>query len=210
MVGTRPALPPAISEGRVIAILRGIEPSRLPALVRALAEGGIRAVEVTLNSPGALASIEALCVDAGDRGVAVGAGTVLDPSSASDAVSAGATFLVAPNVDPPTIGWAVAHGVPILPGAMTPTEILVAWSAGASAIKLFPASVVGPAFVREVRGPLSDIPLVPTGGITGASAAAFIGAGAIAVGVGSWLTGGVDVDVVRTRSAELVAAVAGA
>ncbi len=162
----------------MIAILRGIEPSRLPALVRALAEGGIRAVEVTLNSPGALASIEALCVDAGDRGVAVGAGTVLDRRSAMDAVSAGATFLVAPHVDPPTIGWAVDHGVPILPGAMTPTEILVAWSAGASAVKLFPASVVGPAFVREVRGPLADVPLVPTGGITAATAAAFIGAGA--------------------------------
>ena len=92
---------------------------------------------------------------------------------------------------------------------MTPTEILVAWSAGASAIKLFPASVLGPAFVREMRGPLADVPLVPTGGITAASAAAFIGAGAIAVGVGGWLTGAADIEVVRTRSAELVAAVAG-
>ncbi len=135
---------------------------------------------------------------------------MLDRRSAADAVAAGATFLVAPNVDPLTIGWAVDHGVPILPGAMTPTEILVAWSAGASAIKLFPASVLGPAFVREVRGPIPDVPLVPTGGITSATATAFIGAGALAVGVGSWLTGGADVDVVRTRSAELVAAVAGA
>lgn len=210
MNGTRQPLPPAISEGRVIAILRGIEPSRLPALVRALAGSGIRAIEVTLNSPGALASIEGLRVDAGDRGVVVGAGTVLDRRSAMDAVSAGATFLVAPHVDPSTIAWAVDHGIPVLPGAMTPTEILVAWSAGASAVKLFPASIVGPAFVREMRGPLGDVPLVPTGGITAASAAAFIAAGAIAVGVGSWLTGGADVDVVRTRSAELVSAVAGA
>ena len=194
----------------MIAILRGIEPSRLPALVRALAEGGIRAVEVTLNSPGAMRSIEALCADVGDRGVAVGAGTVLDRRSARDAVSAGATFLVAPNVDPLTVGWAVDHGIPVLPGAMTPSEILVAWSAGASAVKLFPASVVGPAFVREVRGPLPDVPLVPTGGITAATAGAFIGAGAIAVGVGGWLTSAEDIEVVRTRTARLVAAVAGA
>ncbi len=209
MDGTRPPLPPAISEGRVIAILRGIEPSRLPALVRALAGGGIRAVEVTLNSPGALASIEALSVDADDLGVVVGAGTVLDRRSAINAVSAGATFLVAPHVDPSTIGWAVDYGIPVLPGAMTPTEILVAWSAGASAIKVFPASAVGPAFVREVRGPLPDVPLVPTGGITAENAPAYIAAGAHAVGVGGWLTAVGDIDVVRARTAELVAAVAG-
>ncbi len=144
-----------------------------------------------------------------EASVVVGAGTVLDRRSAAGCRAAGATFLVAPNVDPLTVGWAFDHGIPILPGAMTPTEILVAWSAGASAIKLFPASVLGPAFVREMRGPLADVPLVPTGGITAASAAAFIGAGAIAVGVGGWLTGAADVEVVRTRSAELVAAVAG-
>jgi 2-dehydro-3-deoxyphosphogluconate aldolase/(4S)-4-hydroxy-2-oxoglutarate aldolase len=205
----RPPVPAVIREGQVIAILRGIEPSRLSILVRALAEGGIRAVEVTLNSPGALASIEALCADFSDRGLAIGAGTVLDRRSAMDAVSAGATFLVAPHVDAATIGWAVDHGIPMLPGAMTPTEILVAWSAGASAVKLFPASAVGSAFVREMHGPLPDVPLVPAGGITAATARAYIGAGALAVGVGSWLTAGGDVDATRNRSAELVAAVAG-
>lgn len=209
MDGARQPVPPEIREGRVIAILRGHEPARVSALVGALADGGIRAIEVTLNSPGALGSIEALRARAEEAGVVVGAGTVLDRRSAADAVAAGASFLVAPNVDSLTIAWAVDHGVPILPGAMTPTEILVAWSAGASAVKLFPASVIGPAFVREVRGPIADVPLVPTGGITAATASAFIGAGALAVGVGSWLTGGEDIDVVRARSAELVAAVAG-
>lgn len=210
MGGTRAPLPPAITEGRVIAILRGIDPSRLPVLVRELAGGGIRAIEVTLNSPGALASIEALCADVDNRGLEIGAGTVLDKRSAIDAVSAGATFLVAPHVDRQTIRWAADHGIPVLPGAMTPTEILVAWSAGASAVKVFPASAVGPAFVREVRGPLPGVPLVPTGGITAATAAAFIAAGAQAVGVGGWLTAAGDMDVVRTRTAELVTAVAGA
>jgi 2-dehydro-3-deoxyphosphogluconate aldolase/(4S)-4-hydroxy-2-oxoglutarate aldolase len=206
----RPPVPATIREGHVIAILRGIDPSRLSILVRALADNGIRAVEVTLNSPGPLASIEALRADVGLQGVTIGAGTVLDRRSAKDAVAAGATFLVAPHVDPPTIGWAVDHGIPILPGAMTPTEIHAAWSAGASAVKLFPASAVGAAFVREMCGPFADVPLVPTGGITAATAPAFIRAGALAVGVGGWLTAGGDIGVARTRAAQLVAAVSGA
>ena len=97
-----------------------------------------------------------------------------------------------------------------VPGAFTPTEILAAWRAGAAAVKLFPASAVGPTFVREVRGPLPGIPLIPTGGVTAETAPAFIAAGAVAVGIGSWLTGSGDPAVVEERAAELVAAVASA
>jgi 2-dehydro-3-deoxyphosphogluconate aldolase/(4S)-4-hydroxy-2-oxoglutarate aldolase len=112
-----------------------------------------------------------------------------------------------PHIDVAIVGWAAARGIPVMPGAFTPTEILAAWRAGAAAVKLFPASAVGPAFVREVRGPLREIPLVPTGGVTAETAPAFIAAGAVAVGIGSWLTGSGDAAVVQSRAAELVAAV---
>src|SRR5439155_6667975 len=121
-----------------------------------------------------------------------GAGTVLDEASAEEAIRAGATFLVMPHLDDHLVRWAVERGVPAFPGAFSPTEILSAWRAGASAVKLFPASAVGPAFVREFRGPFPEIPLIPTGGVTLESAEAFVTAGATALGLGSWLMGGHD------------------
>jgi 2-dehydro-3-deoxyphosphogluconate aldolase/(4S)-4-hydroxy-2-oxoglutarate aldolase len=121
---------------------------------------------------------------------------------------AGATFLVMPHTDAALIAWAAGRSIPCFPGALTPTEILTAWRAGATAVKLFPASVAGPAFVREFRGPFPDIPLVPTGGITVESAPAFIRAGALAVGIGSWLTGDGEPAGIARRGAQAVAAVA--
>jgi 2-dehydro-3-deoxyphosphogluconate aldolase/(4S)-4-hydroxy-2-oxoglutarate aldolase len=130
----------------------------------------------------------------------------MTPGAATAAMDAGAAFLVTPNTDPAVIGAAVARGVPSFPGALTPSEVVMAWRAGASAVKLFPASVLGPGFVQELRGPMPEIPVVPTGGVTLESAAGFIAAGAIAVGMGSWLTGSGDPQEIATRASKLVSA----
>jgi 2-dehydro-3-deoxyphosphogluconate aldolase/(4S)-4-hydroxy-2-oxoglutarate aldolase len=207
-----PPIPGPILAGRIVAIARGIPAERLPAVATALRDGGVRAFEVTLDSPGALAGIAAVAAAeaaAGASGLLVGAGTVLDRGAAAAALEAGATFLVMPHTDPDLVGWAAERGVAAFPGAMTPSEILAAWRAGAAAVKVFPASALGPSFLREVRGPLGAIPLVPTGGITGDNAAAFLAAGAAAVGVGGWLTGSGDPHLVGERAAALVAAIAG-
>jgi 2-dehydro-3-deoxyphosphogluconate aldolase / (4S)-4-hydroxy-2-oxoglutarate aldolase len=191
----------------VIAIGRRLEVSSILQVAEALVAGGVRAFEVTLNSPDAVAAISALARRYSDGTLLVGAGTVLDVADATTAVEAGARFLVSPHTDVELVRWAVARKIPIFPGAFTPSEILAAWRAGASAVKLFPASAVGPSFVREMRGPLAGVPLIPTGGVTAENAPAFIAAGALAVGVGSWLTAGGTVDLIRQRSAQIVSAV---
>lgn len=140
----------------------------------------------------------------------VGAGTVLTIDAARRAVDAGAAFLVAPHVDPEVVAWTAGRGIPMFPGAATPTEVLAAWRAGAAGVKVFPASVVGPAFVRELRGPLPDIPLLPTGGVTVDNAAAYIEAGAAAVGIGSWLFAGGTPDSIAERARQAVDAIAAA
>jgi 2-dehydro-3-deoxyphosphogluconate aldolase/(4S)-4-hydroxy-2-oxoglutarate aldolase len=116
---------------------------------------------------------------------AVGAGTVLSRDQLAAARRTGADFAVAPIVDPALVREATAAGMPFVPGALTPTEIATAWSAGATFVKLFPATAVGPAFVRELRGPMPDVELIPTGGVDAESARAFLDAGAAAVGIGS-------------------------
>ncbi|CAN5844440.1 bifunctional 4-hydroxy-2-oxoglutarate aldolase/2-dehydro-3-deoxy-phosphogluconate aldolase [soil metagenome] len=204
----RCAIPEAIGGPGVVAIGRGLDPAQLPLVGEALLSGGVRAFEVTLNSTSALEAIAVLAARFEGDQLMVGAGTVLDISEAQQAVAAGARFIVAPHVDGKLVRWAATNGMPIFPGALTPSEILDAWRAGATAVKLFPASSVGPAFVRELRGPFPEIPLIPTGGVTAESAAAFIAAGAGAVAVGSWLTGSGDPEIVAIRAAELTAAVA--
>ncbi len=211
MTASRPdrcAIPEAISGPGVVAIGRGLDTAQLPGVGDALLSGGVRAFEVTLNSPSALEAIAILAARFVDDQLMVGAGTVLDITEADEAVAAGARFIVSPHMDGQLVRWAATRGVPIFPGALTPSEILEAWRAGATAVKLFPASSVGPAFVRELRGPFPDIALIPTGGVTAESAAAFIAAGAGAVAVGSWLTGSGDPEVVAGRASELTAAVA--
>ena len=140
----------------------------------------------------------------------VGAGTVLSVPAARRAVDAGAAFLVCPHTDLRLVEWALEHAVPIFPGALTPTEVVRAWDAGATAVKLFPASVVGPAFVREIRGPLPQVPLIPTGGVSADNAGAFISAGAVAVGLGSWLIGDGRGAGVRARARQVRDAIASA
>jgi 2-dehydro-3-deoxyphosphogluconate aldolase/(4S)-4-hydroxy-2-oxoglutarate aldolase len=206
----RPSIPAGLARGGVVAIARGVSPEVAPIVAEALVAGGVGAFEITLNDPldRALRGIEA--VAARSSGLEVGAGTVLTIEAAQAAIDAGATFLVMPHIDPELVAWAAARRIPTLPGAATPTEILVAWRAGAAAVKVFPASSLGPAFLREVRGPLPDIPLVPTGGVTADTAGAFIAAGAIAVGLGSWLVGDGEPAGVASRAKRVVAAVAAA
>jgi 2-dehydro-3-deoxyphosphogluconate aldolase/(4S)-4-hydroxy-2-oxoglutarate aldolase len=202
----RPAIPAPILSGRVVAIGRNLEPERALRIGTVLAETGVPAFEVTLQGSGAFDAIRALRAAMGDR-LLIGAGAVLDTGGAAAAVEAGAEFLVMPVTDLEVIGWAVEHSVPVFPGALSPTEVLTAWRAGASAIKLFPASAGGPTMLRELRGPFPDIPLVPTGGVTADNARPLIEAGAVAVGVGSWLAGAPDDGTLRERATALMAAV---
>lgn len=209
---TRPAIPVGITDAGVLAIGRGVEASVAPIIAQALAAGGIRAFEITLNEPeeGALHAIESVARHGPALGMDIGAGTVLTIEAASRAVDAGATFLVMPHLDLELLAWTTLHGIPAIPGCATPTEILAAWRAGAAAVKLFPASSAGPGFVRECRGPFPDIPLLPTGGVTLQTVPAFIAAGAVAVGMGGWLLGDGDPALVLERAASVVAAVAAA
>jgi 2-dehydro-3-deoxyphosphogluconate aldolase / (4S)-4-hydroxy-2-oxoglutarate aldolase len=202
----RPArrpVPEAILGGRVIAIARGLDPSHMVDIANALVDGGVGAFEVTLNSRAAVDAIAAVRSAVPAERLLVGAGTVLDVASAEAAVAAGAQFLVMPHTDLGLVEWAAGRDVTVFPGAFTPTEILAAWRAGATAVKLFPASAVGPSFVRELRGPLPEIPLIPTGGVTAENGPDFIRAGAVAVGLGSWLTGAGDPATIRARATEL-------
>jgi 2-dehydro-3-deoxyphosphogluconate aldolase/(4S)-4-hydroxy-2-oxoglutarate aldolase len=207
-VTDRAAIPQQIAGPGVIAIGRRLEAGSTIDVAHALAQGGIRAFEITLNEPvpAALAGIERLAGAIGGE-MAIGAGTVLSIENGRRAVEAGASFLVTPHTDEPVIDWAVENGVPIFPGAFTPTEIVRAWLAGASAVKLFPASVAGPSAVREIGGPLPDIPLIPTGGVTLETMRDFIKAGAAAIGVGGWLFAEPRLDIVAARAGMAVRAV---
>jgi 2-dehydro-3-deoxyphosphogluconate aldolase/(4S)-4-hydroxy-2-oxoglutarate aldolase len=171
----------------------------------------VHVIEITLNEPQAeaLSAIAALAGAADELDVLVGAGTVLTPAAAARAVGAGARFIVSPHTDVSLIGWCVAHGIPCFPGALSPTEIHAAWSAGASAVKLFPAVTVGTGYLKQLAGPFPDIPLVPTGGVSAQTAAEWIAAGGVAVGMGGWLIGDGDPVGVTLRARQVVEAVAG-
>jgi 2-dehydro-3-deoxyphosphogluconate aldolase/(4S)-4-hydroxy-2-oxoglutarate aldolase len=177
----------AIRAHRLIVVLRRVEPrERLLALVDELADDGVRAFEITLDAPPAVEDLAAVrtALSARGEGILVGAGTILRREQLAAARNAGADFGVAPLLDLAMVRAAIDAGLPFVPGAMTPTEIGGAWDAGATFVKLFPASAVGPAFVRELRGPLPEVELVPTGGVDGTNASAFLEAGAAAVGIG--------------------------
>ena len=206
---TRPAVPPGILEGGVVAIARHLDASRVEAIADALLEGGILAFELTLNEPqaDALRAIKAAARHATGTRLAIGAGTVLSREAARRALDAGATFLVMPHTDPDLVTWAAEQGIPTFPGAATPTEVVAAWRAGAAAVKVFPASTLGPSFVRELRGPFPDIPLLPSGGITLADVAGFITAGAVAIGMGSWLTADGDATAITSKARHVTTAV---
>jgi 2-dehydro-3-deoxyphosphogluconate aldolase/(4S)-4-hydroxy-2-oxoglutarate aldolase len=206
MTQTRIAVPPRILESGVVAIGRRLDPRTVVRIGEGLATAGIGAFEITVGSPGALDAIAALDARFGDgRGdLLIGAGTVLTIEDATAALAAGARFLVMPVTEPKLIGWAARQGIPAFPGAMTPTEALAGWRAGAAGIKLFPASVTGPTFIREFHGPFPEIPVLPTGGVTVDTAASLIVAGAVAVGIGSWLTGDGDPSGIAERGRRVI------
>lgn len=179
-----------IAESGVIAILRA-PGGDVVAIARALWDGGVRAVEITADTPGALHAIEALRSSLPEA--LVGVGTVLDAATARLALLAGAQFIVTPTLSEAVIHTANRYGTLVIPGTFTPTEILRAYEMGAPAVKVFPASVLGPDYIRHVRGPLPHIPMIPTGGVEVHNAAAFIAAGATAVGLGSSLVKRSDV-----------------
>ena len=176
----------AIRRHRLIAILRGFDSDRIVPLAEALFEGGIRLIEVTMNTPDAERQLRALAERAEGRWH-VGAGTVLDAASARRALECGATYFVTPNVDEEVMAFAAGAGVDILPGALTPTEIARAHKLGARAVKLFPASRLGPGYIRDLQGPLPHIPLVAVGGVDLDNAATYLEAGAVGLGLGSKL-----------------------
>lgn len=177
-----------IAQGRVIAILRGDFGGRESDMVAAMIAGGLTAVEVTLNSPDALKKISRLAATFGSQ-CAVGAGTVLIPHEVSQVHDAGGTFIVSPNTDVRVITETKFRGLISFPGAFTPTEVVAAVDAGADAVKLFPANTLGPNYVKALRAPLSDIKIVPTGGVTPELAYEYRQVGAWAVGIGSELIG---------------------
>jgi 2-dehydro-3-deoxyphosphogluconate aldolase/(4S)-4-hydroxy-2-oxoglutarate aldolase len=169
-----------------VAILRRTEARLAVQTAEALLRGGVATIEVTLNTAGALDMLRAMRDTLGGRAL-LGAGTVLDVVAAEQAIAAGAQFIVSPHTDVALVQAMAARGIPCIAGAFSPTEVLSAWNAGASVVKLFPAGPVGPGYLKDLRGPLGHIPLLPTGGVSLENAAAFIAAGAWGLGLGSAL-----------------------
>ncbi|HMJ58867.1 MAG TPA: bifunctional 4-hydroxy-2-oxoglutarate aldolase/2-dehydro-3-deoxy-phosphogluconate aldolase [Gemmatimonadales bacterium] len=171
----------------VIAVVRLPDAKDLRAAAVALAAGGVAAVEITLTTPGAREAITQLASDKGMARCVVGAGTVLDEQAARDVIARGARFVVSPTLDRGVVRLCREQGVTCIPGAFTPTELLEAWRAGASVVKLFPASTGGPRYLREVLAPLPFLRVVPSGGVSLENAAEWVRAGAAAISVGSAL-----------------------
>jgi 2-dehydro-3-deoxyphosphogluconate aldolase / (4S)-4-hydroxy-2-oxoglutarate aldolase len=175
-----------IRRRRLIVVLRRVEPQeRLLELVEELADAGAGIFEITFDAPSAADDVAAVRERLAERNLLVGAGTVLSAETAR--LAAAADFIVSPVFDAALVSHVVDQGTPFIPGAFTPTEILAAWEAGATFVKLFPASAAGPQMVRELRGPLPQVELIPTGGVDTSNADAFLEAGAVAVGIGSAL-----------------------
>lgn len=190
-----------IRSERVIAVLRDVD--EIDRVVELLVAGGIRVVEVTLDSRDALGAIERM---RGRGDVTVLAGTVRRAGQVDDAVRAGAEACVGPAFVPAVVERCLELGVPAIPGTLTPTEVETAWQAGAAMVKVFPGNLGGPRYVRELLAPLADVPLLVTGGVTAENAAEYLAAGAVAVGAGSSLAASRDVDAQARRLVEAVRA----
>ena len=167
----------------VVAVLRADSPDALVQVAQAIGRGGIGAVEITMTTPGALDVIGECANRLGDE-ILLGAGTVLDPETARAAILAGAEYIVTPTLNPDVITLCRRYEKVVIPGALTPTEILTAWECGADIVKVFPATAVGPRYFKDVKAPLPQIDLMPTGGVDLDNAGDFIRAGACAVAVG--------------------------
>ena len=205
--------PEAILEGRLIGIVRLRSEAGIVDCVQALADGGLRAIEVTLNTPGALKAIAAARTSLNES-VIIGAGTVLSTADVRRAADAGAQFIVSPDTQQTVIAATSDAGMVSVPGALTPTEVAAAMRYGADLVKLFPASVFGPSYVRDLLSPLNKARLVPTGGVTLDNLNEWFNAGAVAVALGSSLVSQDLVDAgdweeISTRARTFVEAVAG-
>lgn len=201
-----------IEEDGVVAVVRLDDLAAAVPLTEALVAGGVRAVEFTFTNPRAGQAIAAARDALGDRAL-IGAGSVLDAETARTAILAGAAYVVTPTVSLPAIALCQRYSIPTVIGALTPTEILTAWEAGASYVKVFPASLGGPGYFKDVLGPLPQVRLVPTGGVSVENAADFIRAGAAAVALGSNLVDATTVaagdwGTITARARALIAAVA--
>jgi 2-dehydro-3-deoxyphosphogluconate aldolase / (4S)-4-hydroxy-2-oxoglutarate aldolase len=171
----------------IVPVVRAPSPQLAIRAAEAVLAGGISIFEITMTVPDAAGVIRALRDRFGDRAL-VGAGTVLSAADARHCIEAGARFVVSPGLDLATIEATHAAGLPIMPGALTPTEVITAWKAGAEMVKIFPASAMGgPKYLRALRGPLPQVKLLPTGGVNESTAGEYIAAGAAALGVGSEL-----------------------
>jgi 2-dehydro-3-deoxyphosphogluconate aldolase / (4S)-4-hydroxy-2-oxoglutarate aldolase len=206
---TRTDITEAIEASGVVAVIRMKDPAKVQAVVDAIAAGGVTTIEVTMTVPGAVELIRALAPRM-PAGFILGAGTVIDPDTAAKVIDAGAQFIVSPIFRRSVITACHERGVAVTPGCFTPTEILEAWDAGADIVKVFPATALGPGYIKDVRAPLPQVKLMPTGGVTVENAGEWIAAGAVAVGVGSALldTKAIDAgnyDVLRAKAERIVA-----
>ena len=189
-----------IADSGVVAVLRGVEADQLIGIADALREGGVTAVEITADTPAVAEKIADVAGAFGDE-VVVGTGTVLDGETARTTLLAGAEFVVSPSLHEDVIETCNRYGAVSAPGVMTPTEAVRGYEAGADFVKVFPAKTVGPAHVGAMKGPLEQIPMMPTGGVTPDNAGAFIDAGAFAVGAGGAL---VDYDAAERGDYEAI------
>jgi len=185
----------------LVPVVRASSADEAMQVIEAIKAGGVNVLEITMTVPGAVRVIEKVADKYGSE-VLVGAGTVLDPETARACLLAGAQFIVSPALNLDTIALCHRYGAPIAPGVLTPTEVITAWSAGVDFVKVFPCgSVGGASYIKNLRGPFPHIKMIPTGGVSLATAADFIKAGAAALGVGTDL---VDVKAIREGNAHIV------
>lgn len=168
----------------IIGILRGFSPGQMERIIRASVQGGLRNLEITMNSPAAAEQLRE-AVAAGEGRINVGAGTVMSMAALEQALGAGASFAVTPTIEPKVIAECIRQKIPVFPGALSPTEIVRAWELGAAMVKVFPAESVGPGYIRALKAPLPQIKLLPTGGVDLKTLPAFVKAGADGFGIGS-------------------------
>lgn len=203
----RVALPQRTVDSRLIVVARAQRAEDYDAVLDVLVDAGIRSLELTLTTPGTFDRMPHLIAQYGDV-VDLGVGTVTNAGDLARAVGAGASYLVTPITSAAFVQQATDAGVPIVPGGLTPTELFASWSAGASAVKIFPAGQVGPAYLKDLRGPFPDLVAVPSGGVDLDGASAWLAAGAVAVSVGGPLLGdafaGGDLAALRDRAQAFV------
>ena len=202
---------PAFTATGVVAVLRAPDVDAYLPVIEALADAGLQCIELTLTTPRTIDRLPWL-LERLPAGLDLGVGTVRTEAQAAAALDAGARFLVTPTVQPGVIAAAVRRGVPVYPGAMTPTEVLTDWDAGASVVKVFPASTVGADVVKQLHGPFPEIALMPSGGVGLEAIPTWIGAGAVAVSLGGPLLGdafaGGHLSALRSRATTALDAVA--